>query len=106
MVGQPQIAYHYDLGRIYPRHNIFDVNQVSSYQYEFFDSPLVQPLWAYTNRLLDDMHLTYKATTIDHIFIAIHDIGGKSNLPSIVNLNLLTLTLKAIWNTYVGQMGK
>ena len=101
-----QHAHKYDPGRIYPRHNIFDITQPSTYQYEFFDAPLVRPLWAYTNRLIDKMGLPTKATTVDQVLIAIHEMGGKSHLLSIVNLNLITLTMKAIWNTYVGQMEK
>ena len=101
---QVQHAHKYDLNRIYPTHNIFDPARRSTYQYEFFETPWVRPLWVYTNRLIDEMNLTTKATTTDQVLAAIHDLGGKSHLPSIINLNLITLTMKAVWNTYVGQI--
>lgn len=101
-----QHAHKYDPERIYPRHNIFDNTQLSTYQYEFFESPFVRPLWTYTNRLIGDMHLQTQVSNLDELFLAIHDLGGQSVLKNIINLNLITLTLKAIWNTYVGQMEK
>ena len=52
------------------------------------------------------MQLRIKVTTLDEILLAIHDLGGKSNILAIININLITLTVKAIWNTYVAQMAK
>ena len=43
-----QHAYKFDPERIYPVYNIFDPLQRSTYQYEFFDNPMVSPYWTYT----------------------------------------------------------
>ena len=56
--------------------------------------------------LITSMSLTHTVTTIDQVMLAIYDLGGSSDIAKIVNLNLITLTMKAIWNTYVGQMEK
>ena len=101
-----QHAHKFDPDRIYPAHNIFDPTSRSTYQYEFFEAPMAQALWRYTNDLIHQMQLRIKVTTIDDILLAIHDLGGKSNILAIININLITLTVKAIWNTYVAQMAK
>ena len=101
-----QFAHRWDPSRIYPTHNIFDPGRRSTYQYEFFETPLAAMLWRYTNRLIDHMNLSVKCTTIDQVLLAIYDIGGNSDINKVINLNLITLTLKAIWNTYHQQMRK
>ena len=99
-----QKAHHWDPSRVYPSHNIFDNTQRSTYQYEFFDNPVVQPLWRYTNSLIDAMGLPRKVATLNEVYMAIYDIGGNSDMNHILNLNLITLTLKSIWDVYVTQM--
>merc|ERR1712185_359521 len=103
---QVQHAHKFDPERICPTYHIFDCLQDSTYQFEFFDNPMVRPFWQYTNQLLQHMQLPYQVSTIDQALLAIYDLGGNSDINKIVNLNLITLTLKAIWNTYVGQMAK
>lgn len=76
----------------------------STLEFEFFHNPLVQPLWQFTNRMIQHMRLPKMATTIDEALLIIYDLGGTSNIEHIININLIFLTLKTIWDTYVYQM--
>ena len=50
------------------------------------------------------MGLPRKVATLNEVYMAIYDIGGNSDMNHILNLNLITLTLKSIWDVYVTQM--
>ena len=99
-----QHAHKYDPGRIYPRFSILFPTFESTLQFEFFQHPFVVPLWQYTNTLIDIMGLPKKASSLDQALLLIYDLGNSSKITNILNINLIVLTLKAIWDTYVHQM--
>ena len=68
-----QHAHNWDPSRVYPEHNIFDHTQRSTYQFEFFDNPILEPIWRHTNHLIEAMDLPRKVATIDEVFMAIYD---------------------------------
>ena len=84
--------------------HLYDVTHQSTYDYEFFEADIVQPLWQHTNMLIRCMNLPRTVKTVDETLLAIYDLGGSSDIMKIINLNLITLTMKTIWNEYNNRM--
>ena len=99
-----QHAHRFDPSRIYPTFSILFPTFESSLHFEFFQHPFVTHLWQYTDTLIDIMGLGKKAHSLDQALLLIYELGNSSAIKNILNINLVVLTLKAIWDTYVHQM--
>ena len=78
-----------------------------SIQHELFDCPAVQPMWAYTHRLMAELdHDPVHIATLYHVWRFII-LNGTDATPqqgpiatTILKVNLVALTVKAVWDAY------
>ena len=98
--------------RVYPINCVLH-NDMSNIQHEIFDCHYIQHIWNHSNLLIDQMQGQIKAKNINELLIHITNIQhtDKPNGFSFVemfrthvNLNIILLTIKSIWDTYLYKM--
>lgn len=94
---------HWAPQKLYPTQCVLCGAQ-STVQHEFFDCPYIKRNWEYTNRLIRQMQLTVTIDSIPNLWAAILMLPKTDCLKHITNINLITLTMKSIWVTYIRKM--
>ena len=97
--------------RVYPDTCIMHTTHtLTTVQHELFGCCIVQPIWEHTNKIITQMDGTIKVSNMTQLYTHIIHIGQqkfasvKHALQVHTNINIILITIKTIWNTYIHKM--
>ena len=89
---------------VIPEHCYHCPQQRSTYQHEFFECGIMPLMWQAINGILHDANLNLTLTSIAALPEFLYNAHNPEfNLRTIVNTNVVILTLKSVWDAYQGK---
>ena len=94
---------------VYPNTSVLDGTPTDTHR-ELFTCYYVKHIWTHTNYLIDQLQGTMKVSSLHDLYKCIIQINDrkftsiKDALKEHININLIMLTIKTIWDTYIYKM--